>query len=146
MVFKHACVVFTAVEPASSFLVANLCVHIFRFPCTFFAVKFCFDVSVLQPRKELRWSAKSLAERTHGLGEYTFVSRNHMKKGKKKEEGIEAVGRWRKVCVRCFYWSMTSTQAKLQQVILAKFKSFQYHILNKHTNQVRLSGCRVHLL
>ena len=85
LVSKHACVVFTAMEPASSFLVANLCVHIFRFPCTFFAVKFCFDVSVLPPRKELRWSAKSLAERTHGLGEYTLVSRNHMKKGKKSK-------------------------------------------------------------
>ena len=73
-------------EPASSFLVANLCVHIFRFPCTFFALKFCFDVSVLPPRKELRWPAKSLAERTHGLGEYTLVSRNHMKKRKKKQD------------------------------------------------------------
>lgn len=51
-----------------------------------------------------------------------------------KEKGMEAVGRWRKACVRHFYWSVTSTKRKLQQVILAKFKSFQYHILNQHTN------------
>ncbi|XP_068754519.1 uncharacterized protein [Montipora capricornis] len=51
-----------------------------------------------------------------------------------KEKGMEAIGRWRKACVRHFYWSVTSTKAKLQSVILAKFKSFQYHILNQHTN------------
>ena len=34
---------------------------------------------------------------------------------------------------------VTSTQQKLQEVILAKFKTFQYHILNQHTNiQIRL--------
>ena len=47
---------------------------------------------------------------------------------------MEAVGRWRKACVRHFYWSVTSTRAKLQKVIIAKFKSFQYHILNQHTD------------
>ncbi|XP_044178092.1 uncharacterized protein LOC122960162 [Acropora millepora] len=51
-----------------------------------------------------------------------------------KEKGMEAIGRWKKACVCHFYWCVTSTQAKLQQVILAKFRSFQYHILNQHTN------------
>ena len=56
-----------------------------------------------------------------------------------KEKGMESIGHWRKACVRPFYWSVTSTQPKLQEVILAKFKTFQYHILNQHTNiQFRL--------
>ena len=47
---------------------------------------------------------------------------------------METIGRWRKSCVRHFYWSVTSTQPKLQEVIIAKFKAFQYHILNQHSN------------
>lgn len=42
-----------------------------------------------------------------------------------KEKGMDAIGRWKKACVCHFYWCVTSSQAKLQQVILAKFRSFQ---------------------
>ena len=56
-----------------------------------------------------------------------------------KEKGMESIGHLRKACICPFYWSVTSTQPKLQEVILGKFKTFQYHILNQHTNiQIRL--------
>ena len=49
-----------------------------------------------------------------------------------KEHGCEIVGKWRKACVRHYYWSVTSTPIKMGEVIIAKFHSFLYHILNKH--------------
>ncbi|XP_078384068.1 uncharacterized protein LOC144666520 [Oculina patagonica] len=49
-----------------------------------------------------------------------------------KEKGCETIGRWRKACVRHYYWSVTSTKPKLGDVILAKFKAFLSHIINKH--------------
>ena len=49
-----------------------------------------------------------------------------------KEHGCEIVGKWRKACVRHYYWSVTSTAIKMGEVIIAKFHSFLYHILNKH--------------
>jgi len=49
-----------------------------------------------------------------------------------KEKGCEVIGRWKKACVRHFYWSVTSTTPKLGDVILAKFKAFLYHIINQH--------------
>ncbi|XP_078384210.1 uncharacterized protein LOC144666703 [Oculina patagonica] len=49
-----------------------------------------------------------------------------------KEKGCEVIGRWRKACVRHFYWSVISTKPKLGDVILAKFKAFLYHIINQH--------------
>ena len=51
-----------------------------------------------------------------------------------KENGMEAIGRWRKACVRHFYWAVTSTKEKLGEVIVAKYKASQYHIINKHNN------------
>ncbi|XP_068670428.1 uncharacterized protein [Montipora foliosa] len=49
-----------------------------------------------------------------------------------KEKGCEVIGRWKKACVRHFYWSVTSTTPKLGDVILAKFKAFLYHIINQN--------------
>lgn len=49
-----------------------------------------------------------------------------------KEKGCEVIGRWRKACVRHFYWAVTSTQPTLGDVILAKFKAFLSHVINKH--------------
>ena len=48
---------------------------------------------------------------------------------------MKAIGVCRKACVQHFHWSVTSTKAKLQSVILAKFKSLQYHTLNQHTEK-----------
>ena len=50
-----------------------------------------------------------------------------------KEKGCEVIGKWKKACVRHFYWAVTSTTPKLSQVILAKFDAFQSHITNVHT-------------
>lgn len=49
-----------------------------------------------------------------------------------KEKGCEVIARWKQACVRHFYWSVTSTEPKLGEVILAKFKTFLYHIINHH--------------
>ena len=51
-----------------------------------------------------------------------------------KEKGCEIIGRWRKACVRHFYWSITSTKEHLEEVKLAKFQAFLSHVLNKHSN------------
>ncbi|KAK3744265.1 hypothetical protein QZH41_019935 [Actinostola sp. cb2023] len=51
-----------------------------------------------------------------------------------KEKGCEAIGRWRKACVRHFYWAVTSTTPKLGDVIVAKFNAFFYHIINVHND------------
>ena len=37
-----------------------------------------------------------------------------------KEKGCEVIGRWKKACVRHFYWAVTSTRPKLGDLILAK--------------------------
>lgn len=53
-----------------------------------------------------------------------------------KEKRCEVIGRWKKACVRHFYWSVTSTEEdtreKQGQVILAKFNAFLSHIINNH--------------
>ena len=51
-----------------------------------------------------------------------------------KEKGCEIIGRWQKVCVRHFYWSITSTEEKegSENLKLAKFQAFLYHVINKH--------------
>ena len=50
-----------------------------------------------------------------------------------KEKDCEIIGRWKKACVRHFYWAMTSTKPQMSEVILAKFEAFQSHILNVHS-------------
>ena len=51
-----------------------------------------------------------------------------------KEKGCEIIGRWQKACVRHFYWSITSTEEKegSENLKLAKFQAFLYHVINKH--------------
>lgn len=49
-----------------------------------------------------------------------------------KEKNCEIIGKWRKACVRHFYWAVTSTQECLGQVKLAKFQAFLSHVTNKH--------------
>lgn len=53
-----------------------------------------------------------------------------------KEKNCEIIGRWRKACVRHFYWAVTSTEESLHsgQLKLAKFQSFLSHVINKHKN------------
>ncbi|KAK3731918.1 hypothetical protein QZH41_016960 [Actinostola sp. cb2023] len=53
------------------------------------------------------------------------------------EDDIEAENpnpRWRKACVRHFYWSVMSTHSLLGEVKVAKFHTFLSHILNVHTH------------
>ena len=51
-----------------------------------------------------------------------------------KEKECDIIGRWRKACVRHFYWAVTSTKETLGEVKLAKFHAFLSHVLNKHTD------------
>lgn len=49
-----------------------------------------------------------------------------------KGKDCEIIGRWRKVCVRHFYWAATSTNESLGKVKLAKFQAFLSHVINQH--------------
>lgn len=49
-----------------------------------------------------------------------------------KEKNCEIIGRWRKACVRHFYWAVTSTKECLGKVKLAKFQAFLSHVINQH--------------
>lgn len=49
-----------------------------------------------------------------------------------KEKDCEIIGRWRKACVRHFYWAVTSTKECLGKVKLAKFQAFLSHVINQH--------------
>lgn len=51
-----------------------------------------------------------------------------------KEKNCEIIGRWRKACVRHFYWAVTSTQESLGKVKVSKFQAFLSHVINKHKN------------
>ena len=57
-----------------------------------------------------------------------------------KEKHCEVIGKWKKACVRHFYWAVTSTQPKLGDVILAKLKAFLSHIiLYYYITSIRIS-------
>ncbi len=49
-------------------------------------------------------------------------------------KGCEEAKEWIKPCTRHLYWSATSTSNGDGSVIVAKFKSFFKHIVNKHKN------------
>jgi hypothetical protein len=49
-----------------------------------------------------------------------------------KDKELEVIGRWRKACVRHFYWAATSTHSGNGEVKWAKFASFFSHITNVH--------------
>ena len=49
-----------------------------------------------------------------------------------KDKELEVIGRWRKACVRHFYWAATSTHSGNGEVKWAKFESFFSHITNVH--------------
>ena len=51
-----------------------------------------------------------------------------------KIAGCEAVLQWIKPCTNHLFWSATSTFSGNGLVILAKFKSFLHHVINKHSN------------
>ncbi|XP_068712766.1 uncharacterized protein [Montipora foliosa] len=48
-----------------------------------------------------------------------------------KEKTCEIIGRWKKACLRHFYWSVTSTEELQGEVKLAKFEAFLSHVINK---------------
>ena len=51
-----------------------------------------------------------------------------------KEKGCEVINEWIRSCVNHVYWSATTTMDGNGDVILAKYKAFLSHILNKHKN------------
>ena len=52
-----------------------------------------------------------------------------------REKDCEALGEWIKPCENHLHWSATSTFDGNGLVILAKFKSFLGHIVNKHSDE-----------
>ncbi|XP_073249850.1 uncharacterized protein [Porites lutea] len=50
-----------------------------------------------------------------------------------KLKDCEALSEWIKPCERHLHWSATSTFSGNGRVILAKFKGFLYHVINKHS-------------
>ena len=53
---------------------------------------------------------------------------------KAKEKYCEIITRWIKACLRHFHWFVTTTEEGQHDVMLEKFQSFLWHILNKHSN------------
>ena len=51
-----------------------------------------------------------------------------------KTKGCEALTEWIKPCERHLHCSATSTFSGNGRVMWAKFKTFMYHVVNKHTN------------
>ena len=49
-----------------------------------------------------------------------------------KDKELEVIGKWRKACVRHFYWAATSTHSGIGEVKWEKFESFFSHICNVH--------------
>ena len=49
-----------------------------------------------------------------------------------KEKGFEELADWLKPCVNHLQWSAMSTYDGNGMVILAKFKAFMSHVINKH--------------
>ena len=49
-----------------------------------------------------------------------------------KQEGLEIINEWIKSCKRHLYWSATTTLDENDDVILAKFKVFLNHVIDKH--------------
>lgn len=61
-----------------------------------------------------------------------------------KEKGMEALGRWRKACVRHFYWSVTSTKQSFSQSSLQSLNPFS---TTYWTNTpIYLRGCSISVL
>ena len=50
-----------------------------------------------------------------------------------KLKDCEALSEWIKPCERHLHWSATSTFSGNGRVILAKFKGFLNHVINKHS-------------
>ena len=51
-----------------------------------------------------------------------------------KLKGFEVLSEWIKLCITHLHWSATTTPTGDGNTILAKFKSFLGHIVNKHEN------------
>ena len=51
-----------------------------------------------------------------------------------REKGCEVIKKWKKACIRHFYWAVTSTQQNLGEVKYAKFEVFLSHVINIHTH------------
>jgi hypothetical protein len=69
---------------------------------------------------------------TKGFTYFIGLSKALVKAGKEKE--CEKINRWRKACIRHFYWSITSSRQHQGDVKYAKFESFLSHVVNEHTN------------
>lgn len=58
------------------------------------------------------------------------VTKKMMKAG--KEKGCEVILQWIKGVRNHLYWCATSTKEGFKEMILAKWKSFLYHVANRH--------------
>ena len=59
------------------------------------------------------------------------ITKKMMKAG--KENGCEIILQWIKGVRNHIYWCATSTKEGFEEMILAKWKSFVYHVANRHT-------------
>ena len=84
--------------------------------------------------KLLRSSIKKISETCYEYDQPLFLEIQKVLTKLNKEKGCEIIGRWRKACVRHFYWAVTSTQEHVEEVKLAKFHAFLSHVINKHSN------------
>ena len=60
------------------------------------------------------------------------ISKAMLKLG--KEKGCECISDWVKGARNHLYWCATSTRQGFEELIAAKWKSFMWHVANKHEN------------
>ena len=65
-------------------------------------------------------------------GHYLYLEIQKTRINLAKDKELEVIGRWRKACVRHFYWAATSTHSGIGEVEWAQFESFFSHVTNVH--------------
>ena len=65
-------------------------------------------------------------------GHYLYLEIQKTRINLAKDKELEVIGRWRKACLRHFYWAATSTHSGIGEVEWAQFESFFSHVTNVH--------------
>ena len=80
-----------------------------------------------------KWIRETQKETTH-LYDIWHVAKSVCKKvlAASKQNGLEVLGKWIKSIRRHIYWCCTSTKEGFGELVVAKWKSFFYHVADKH--------------
>ena len=110
------------------------------------AAKLCFDhlkksdleISVFvsdRHRGIAKWIRENHPNITHYFDQW-HIAKSVVKKmlAASKKKGCERIAKWITAVKRHIYWCSITTKEGFQKLILAKWKSFNRHVANKHTD------------